>query len=277
MEKLEAALAKARQMRQQAMGTRRPVTPGEADKSRPESRADGWIDAFQEIVLDPARLERNRITALAGGREATPYDMLRSRSLRFMREKEWNRLAITSPGAACGKTTIAVNLALSLARQKDLKVMLFDLDLRRPALHRVLGQAPSVSFHEVLTDRASFQDNGRRIGDNLVVAMNAGPARMPAEILQAERTAEILDEIERRWQPDIMIFDTSPLLATDDNVGFLGNVDCALLVAAAEKTTLPNIDICEKELAQLTNVLGIVLNKCRYPDTLAGYDYEYYG
>jgi BioD-like phosphotransacetylase family protein len=66
------------------------------------------------------------------------------------------------------------------------------------------------------------------------------------------------------------------MLASDDNVGFLGNVDCALLIAAAESTTLSNIDLCEKELAQLTNVLGVVLNKCRYPDDSVGYAYGSY-
>ncbi len=114
------------------------------------------------------------------------------------------------------------------------------------------------------------------MGANLVLAMNAAPARHPAELLQSAATRETLDAIERRWQPDIMLFDMSPMLASDDNVGFLGNVDCALLIAAAESTTLSNIDLCEKELAQLTNVLGVVLNKCRYPDDSVGYAYGSY-
>lgn len=272
MEKLEAALAKAREMRKSTGGTLQsqhaPVTP----KAIP---AGDW-SSLPEVKLTPARMQRNRITAVLGGKNATPYDMLRSRTIRLMREKDWNRLAVTSPGAACGKTTVAFNLALSLSRQKDLRVMLFDLDLRRPALHRVSGLVPPHSFHEVLDGRVSFEEHAVRIGENLILAMNATACRNPAELLQASRTGEILDEIERTWHPDVMLFDMSPMLASDDNVGFLGNVDCALLIAAAERTTLPNIDICEKELAQLTNVLGIVLNKCRYADKLVGYSYDSY-
>ena len=95
-------------------------------------------------------------------------------------------------------------------------------------------------------------------------------------MLHSARAREVLAAIEERWKPDVTIFDMSPMLASDDNVGFMGNVDCALLVAAAESTTLANIDACEKELAQLTNVLGVVLNKCRYSDETAGYGYEAY-
>jgi Mrp family chromosome partitioning ATPase len=274
MEKLEAAMAKAREMRQTAFGAPEVVR----DKAAATGKAGGgaW-SSLEEITLSPTKALRNRITALAGNRDATPYDMLRSRTIRLMKEKGWSRLAITSPGEACGKTTVALNLALSLSRQKDLKVILIDLDLRRPSLHKVVGHSPRQSVHEVLEGAAPFEEAAVRIGDNLILAMNVTAARHPAELLQSAATREVLDAIERRWQPDILLFDMSPMLASDDNVGFLGNVDCALLIAAAESTTLSNIDICEKELAQLTNVLGVVLNKCRYADDSVGYSYGSYG
>jgi capsular exopolysaccharide synthesis family protein len=202
--------------------------------------------------------------------------MLRSRIYRMMKDAGWKRIAVTSPNAACGKTTVSLNLALSIARQRDLRVMLIDLDLRRPALHKLVGFSPKQSFHEVLSGQASLTDASVRIGENLVIALNNSSARHPAELLHSAQSREILTSIDAQWKPDVMIFDMSPMLASDDNVGFLGNADCALLVAAAESTTLANIDVCEKELAQLTNVLGVVLNKCRYSDNSAGYGYEAY-
>lgn len=272
MEKLEAALAKAREMRRSATGSSE-VVRDKATTAGAKGAAD-WM-SLPEIKLSPALASRNRITALSGGVDATAYDMLRSRTIRMMKDKGWSRVAITSPGAACGKTTISLNLALSMSRQRDTRVMLIDLDLRRPALHKTVGHDPAMSMHEVLDGTAAFEKLAVRIGGNLILATNAGAARHPAELLQSAATRERLDEIERIWRPDIMIFDMSPLLASDDNVGFLPNVDCALLVAAAESTTLSNIDICEKELAQITNVLGVVLNKCRYADDSVGYGYGY--
>ncbi len=272
MERLEAALAKARELRQTALRT--PDTP----RAKPEHKAQlaqDWT-SLPLVDLTPERARRNRITALSAGKDAVPYDLLRARTLRQMKEKSWTRLAITSPDAGCGKTTVSLNLALSLSRQTDLKVMVIDLDLRRPSLHKAIGHTVGRSVWEVLDRKAEFTEAAVRLADNLVVALNNGPARHSAELLQSVRTSEVIDEIEERWRPDIMIFDLSPLLASDDNVGFLGNVDCAILVTASESTKMGNIDVCEKELAQLTNVLGLVLNKCRYADDSVGYSYGTY-
>ena len=60
-------------------------------------------------------------------------------------------------------------------------------------------------------------------------------------------------------------------VAFDDVLAFLPNVDCALLVLAAEESPVAEADICEYELAQRTNVLGTVLNKCRYAQEKYGY------
>lgn len=276
MEKLEAALNKAREMRQAVLKV--PLSPGQpkAETVRTTQEPSDWA-ALPAVTITAGRAQRSRISVLLGGKDSTPYDLLRSRTLRSLKEKDWTRVAITSPGAACGKTTVALNLALSMARQKDLRIMLFDFDLRRPSLHEVIGHHPKHSFHEALGGSVALEEIAVRVGDNLIVATNATAARHPSELLQSAETREVLDAIEKRWKPDVMIFDTSPMLASDDNVGFLANVDCALLVAAAESTTLANIDQCEKDLAQLTNVLGVVLNKCRYGDESIGYDYSVYG
>lgn len=273
MERLEAAMAKARERRRSASGEA-PVQAAPLMRGAPRLRTGttNWA-AIPEIPFTPARARRFRISALLGGKEAAAYDLLRSRTLRVMGEKGWKRVALTSPEASCGKSTIALNLALALARQTDLRVMLFDVDLRRPSLHKTLGHMPAHSLHQALAGEVPFADVAARIGDNLIVGLNATASTQPSELLQAARTREILDEIQRDWQPDIMIFDTPPMLATDDHVSFMARVDCALLVAAAERTRLANIDSCEKELGQLTNVLGVVLNKCRYPDDAAGYGY----
>ena len=272
MERLEAALAKAREQRQNSMGeVRQPRVKGEV--VRPDTV--DWA-TVPEVTITPERARRNRISGGSGGAAAAPYDLLRSRALRLMKEKEWTRVAVTSPDPACGKTTVALNLALSLSRQKDLRVMVLDFDLRRPSLNPMLGASAEKSLWEVLEGKASSEQAAVRVGQNLVLMGNASPARNPAELLHSVRTKQAIDDIEAFWKPDIMIFDLSPMLASDDNVGFLVNTDCALLVAAAESTKLTNVDLCEKELAQLTNVLGVVLNKCRYDDETTGYSYGSY-
>lgn len=273
MERLEAALAKAREQRAARIQSGEFARTG-ASPVEPAMRAD-WA-GLPTLTIAAEKAQRSRISALIAGKDAAPYDMLRSRTIRTMKDKNWTRLAVTSPDAGCGKTTVSLNLALSMARQKDLRVMLFDLDLRRPGLNKLIGQTSKHSFWEVLERKVPFEEVARSIGGNLIVAANSAVARNPSELLQSSQTSEVLGEIEAAWRPDVIIFDMSPMLASDDNVGFLGNVDCALLIAAAESTRLSNIDICEKELAQLTNVLGVVLNKCRYEDESVAYAYGNY-
>ena len=73
--------------------------------------------------------------------------------------------------------------------------------------------------------------------------------------------------------PDTVIYDLPPMLTCDDVMAFLPNVDCVLLIAGAEISTVDEIDRCENDLAQQTNVLGVVLNKCRYAGEEYGYGY----
>ena len=114
-----------------------------------------------------------------------------------------------------------------------------------------------------------------RIGANFAFAVNRTPTANPAELLQGVHGAEVLDRIEAQYAPDIMIFDMAPMLVADDTIGFLDQVDCALLVAAAERSTLEEVGKCEADLAARTNSLGVVLNKCRYRDTAESYGYGY--
>ena len=63
------------------------------------------------------------------------------------------------------------------------------------------------------------------------------------------------------------------MLTGDDTMAFLARVDCVLLLAAAEQTSIKQIDKCERDIASQTNVMGVILNKCRYMDRDNAYDY----
>ncbi|MGJ8582980.1 MAG: tyrosine-protein kinase family protein [Marinosulfonomonas sp.] len=274
MERLEAALEKARQSRRtiqmetDAVAVAEPV----AEPPKPETV---W-SSLKEIKISNMVARNHRITALSNTKQSGPYDLLRSRTLKLMRDNNWSTLAVTSPNAGCGKTTVCANLAISLARQSDFRILLLDLDLRRPALNKVLAHKPSENFHSVLEGKVSAEQQLVRFGDNLAIGLNNKPAHNPSELLQSKKTQQRLEEIRETFKPDFVIIDMPPMLATDDNVGFLPSVDCGLLVSAADSTTVAQLDICEKELSELTNVLGVVLNKCRYADEDHGYDYDYY-
>ncbi len=277
MEKIQSAIAKARAERAGFPQTGTPPlrtgvfapAPRKAD-----ALAEAW-EAIPVVTLNVRQMERNRIVAFEGGRAATGIDMLRTRVLQQMRANGWHRLAITSPSADCGKSTVALNLAISLARQPDLRTLLLELDLRRPSLAKMLGVSRDISFAKVLEGTQKFEQNVVRHGDNLAISTNPGAIRNPAELLNGPHVTTVLADIEARYDPALMIFDMSPMLVSDDTMAFAGQVDCVLLVAAAEATTIEEIDQCERELAAQTNVMGVILNKCRYMG--AEYGYGYYG
>jgi capsular exopolysaccharide synthesis family protein len=217
-------------------------------------------------------LRGQRIVALSGGRDSAAVDVLRTKMLQQMRQNGWRRVAITSPGAACGKTTVAINLVASMARQSELRTILIDLDMRRPAMAKLLAIKGRPSFFDVVEGRVSFGEQALKLNENVIISTNTQHAAEPSELMASSAMKRVIEEIEATYRPDIVMFDMPPMLVTDDNLAFFDKVDCAVLVAAAESTTVTQVDTCERDLATQTSLLGVILNKCRYMDTHS-YDY----
>lgn len=284
MERIQAAIQKAKELRGTAEPAARRPIPGSVE-ARNEARAVApwqgqgprplppvWAE-LEAFSPDPAVMRTNRIVTFERRDPVhATFDMMRTKALRMMRDKGWTTLGITSPTAGCGKTTVGLNLAFSLAHQPDMRSMLMDLDLRRPAVARHLGLTTPQSMASVLQGNRSFAENFVRVGDNLAIGTSARGIRSASEILQHAATARVLADLKAQFQPDVLIYDLPPMLVSDDVMAFLPHLDCVLLVAAAERSRLDDIDKCEQELAEQTNVLGVILNKCRFP----GEDYGYY-
>lgn len=259
MEKLQAALAKAREKRQS--GDPEATAPPRP-KPRPGSRAavDEYWQALSSFEVSEKRLEQSRVVTRDAGPAAAPFDILRTKVLLQMRQNGWTRLAITSPMPRSGKTTTACNLALGLGRQRDLRSMLLDLDLRDPSVDEFFETTPPHSIGEMLAGRVDFADQALCFGDNVAISMAKRAETDPTRLLLSEGTTEVLDEIESTYKPDVMIFDLPSVLVNDDTRAFLKNVDCALIVIRANSTRYSQFDTCEREIAEHTNVLGVVLN-----------------
>ena len=276
MERIQAAIQKAKERRGEEPVSGRPA-PGPAglrgSRAAP-ARAIGpaWAElaAFEP---DPRLMAKNRIVTFADVDPAhVTFDMMRTKVLRAMRQNGWTSLGITSPSSDCGKTTLTINLAFSLAHQPDVRTVLVDLDLRRPAIARALGVTRPQSMASVLHATRPVAENFVRYGDNLAIGTNAIGVRNASEILLSPATAQGVVGLKAALQPDLILYDLPPMLMSDDVMAFVPHLDCVLLVAAAEKTRLDEVDKCEQDLAEQTGVLGVVLNKCRY----MGEDYGYY-
>ena len=276
MEKLQAALARAREKRDDGDG--RPVrqklmTRGRTGRATQDSAvAERWAKI---PMFEPSekRLHDARIYSGTASEDASHFDILRTKLFLEMRRNDWKRIAITSATPRCGKTTTACNLIAGLGRQPENRGMLFDMDFRRPAVSKAFGASPTASFEDVLQGDVDYADQAMRLDQNTSISMTTRPVSDPARVILRSQTADILDGIQADYRPDLMLFDMPPVLVSDEARGFLKLVDAVLIVAAAEYSTIAQIDEVEREVAQYSNIVGIVLNKCRFMDEGYGYSY----
>lgn len=268
MEKLQAALEIAR--RKRAGDPADPIVPRSAaamGMARPKvaETADPWT-ALRAFEPSAEALKNHLVLSGSASNAAAPFDVLRTKVLLQMRQNGWKRLAITSPLPDCGKSTLACNIALGLQRQPDLRTILLDFDLRSPSIADIFGVHPEASLSDVLEGKIDFANQALRIGDNLALSMATRVEADPTRILLAEQTSTFIETLDARYAPDLMIFDLPSILVGDDTRAFLRNADCALIVVRADKTTFAQFDACEREIGEQTNVLGSVVNACRYYD-----------
>lgn len=285
MEKLREAINRARAQRgtSEPAPSTTPRTSGEARPAAPPTLrpADDTDTAWAELAAfdpRPAVLRRNRIPGHPDDPGFPVIDLLRTKIIQQVRNNRWKRMVVTSPTPGCGKTTLTSSLALSFARQRDFRVIVCEVDLRRPAMAATLGYRPATprqGFSDVLDRRTTFAEEAVRIGSSVAIAVNQAPIRNPSAVILGNQVADVIAEIEAAYRPDLMVFDAPPLMASDDTLGFLRNVDCALIVAGAEMTTIQQIDNAERELAAQVSVVGTVLNKCRFAESGYGYGEAY--
>lgn len=216
-------------------------------------------------------LDRNRIFG-PGSTEpaAVAFRMLRTQVLQRMDAKGWRTLAIFSPSAKDGKTTTAVNLAISLASDQLHTVLLVEFDFRRPTLAARLGLSPEFGSDDALGGQAGVQDclYHPEGFDRLVLMPARTTLDNSSEVLAGLRGRDIVSELRGRYPERIVLFDLPPVLLADDALSFAPLIDCGLVVAAEGHTRRKDL-VRTVELLHKTPLLGTVLN--RASDAPAGY------
>jgi protein-tyrosine kinase len=218
------------------------------------------------VQLDRGHLESTRIIAhdIADSR-STAFDMLRTQILQAMGAKGWRLIAVTSPTPACGKTLTAANLAISIARQPDRAVLLLDLDLRKPQIGASLGLQRDIGLLSALEGKVPLKDaiiTAAIDRYRLDVLIAERPIQNSSEWMASRNMRALLGAIRREYPNHIVVIDTPPMLATDDVLTVLPQLDCVLLVGAVGTSTVSDIEQCKRHLHS-THIVRVVLNKVR--------------
>lgn len=275
MSRFEQAVAKARATREVILAAR-ALDSSSTVQPQMLNREEAWA-ALPQRRIDVEALASQRIITPSDQPEAAQFDIMRTKLLATAREKGWQRIAITSPTPGCGKSTVALNLAFSLARNRETRTILLEMDMRRPAFREMLDIKENAHLASLLAGAGTFEEHAMRYGPNLAISPCARPVRNPAELFHAPTTDEVLAQIIQEYDPTLIISDLPPMLVGDDVLAFAPKVDAVLIVAGAESSTIDQIDACERELAEHCEIAGVILNKCHHMGEDYGYSSTYNG
>jgi len=189
-----------------------------------------------------------------------------------------NLILVTSSLPGEGKTFTAINLALSIANERDRQVLLIDADVARPSVSRVLG----IRSRPGLIDYLDGQDIP--FSDVMVNTSMPGFRVVPAgklhkhstELLSSDKMALLAEELSSRYPDRIIIFDSPPLLAATQGEILSKLVGQVVLVVEAERTLQSMVLESVDKLASCDVVLAVFNKSNRNMDAgYYGYGYGY--
>ena len=185
-----------------------------------------------------------------------------------------NLILVTSSIPGEGKTHTAVNLALSIALERDHTVLLVDCDVTRQGVSQMLDLEDKPGLVDVL------EDENLTLGDAIlrtdIPQLSILSAGMRHEFVTERRLAGLVNEMVSRYDDRVIVFDGPPLLPTPQTQVLAGLVGQIVLVIEAGKTPQAVVEDA-LELIPDEKAIGLVMNKSEGVSERSGYYYGYYG
>jgi capsular exopolysaccharide synthesis family protein len=227
------------------------------------------------INADPPAAKLAPIAALSGPtRWAEAFRVLRTNMQYVEVDHDKKVFVVTSSLPGEGKTTTAVNLAVTMAMGAH-SVVLVECDLRRPMVAKRLGLDGAVGTTSVLVGRVKLEDALQVYGETGLHVLACGPIPPnPSELLQSRAMDALLDDL--RGDFDIVILDAPPLLPVTDAALLAARSDGAIVVTRHGRTTRDQLAHAVERLDAVdAKTLGVVLNLTRGKDGGDAYAYSY--
>jgi protein-tyrosine kinase len=251
--------------------------------SEPSTRSMGGESLdLSKIPARPWALSLAQLPALLErGPAVEQFRSLRSRIFELRDISPLKTILVSSGVPQEGKSFISTNLALSLARHKNSKVLLIDGDMRRYTLHQILGCESHPGLADYLAGKADVLDVMQRpetsqpptggatpILPNLTFIAGGNGGDKAADLSGSPRFGELIRQASPHF--DWIIVDSSPVLPVSDAVNLARWCDGVLLVARGGVTKFPVAQRAQSEL-KASKILGFVLNAVQETPEIGGY------
>lgn len=188
-----------------------------------------------------------------------------------------NLIMVTSANPDEGKTFIATNLALSMASEHDVHVLLIDADVANPSIPDVLGFEAETGLVDVVSDAAiDLADVLIRTNiENLAILPSGRPRPGASELLASARMTRFVNDIAKRYADRVIIFDSPPMLARSEAMVLAQHVGQVVFVVEAERTSRTAVSEALTMIGP-AKLGGVVLNKTPQIPLQEGFGYYDY-
>ena len=246
-----------------------PPRQRRAAPQQPEATAHS-----RQVTIDRAALRQHGIALPSAGRSriAEEFRIVKRQIVaKFLDEVDGdpeaarNRvIMVTSAKPGEGKTFAAINLALSIASEQDLKVLLIDLDTRHHAMQEMMGIPAGRGLTDLLSNPdVDFADVVLRTNMPNLAVMPAGhPDNRGPELLSSKRTREMFEEMTQRYSDRFIIFDAPSCLASSDPATLASKVGQVVFVVEADQTQQEEVESALTLVRACPNI-SLMLNKVR--------------
>jgi exopolysaccharide/PEP-CTERM locus tyrosine autokinase len=248
------------------------MMPTDLYVAKPQPYAVPDADSARFVDINLARLHQMGMVTHDGGRTSAAEDfrIIKRPLLRTAlgapgaRPKNGNLIVVTSALPGEGKTFCAINLAMSIAMEKDHTVLLVDADVARPSVLKVLGLPASAGLMDaLLSDRYCLSDLILKTNIASLSILPAGRNNKHAtELLASQSMSLLLDEIAGRYPDRIVIFDSPPLLLTTEANVLAAQMGQVVLVVESETTTQRAVKEALRRIGNCPHI-NLICNKTR--------------
>jgi len=207
---------------------------------------------------------------------AEAFRILRTNLIAQKKENEPMSILITSSGPKEGKTTIHTNLATTLA-QMGAKVILVDLDLRRPRVHSMFFVPKEHGISDFLMDKSTRIESFIKSCSvpNLDIITSGFIPPYPSELLASVRMDEAIKTLKTKY--DFILFDAPPVIAVTDAMILSKKIDCVFLVVRVAQANKLVIKRAKELLENIgIKISGVVVNGIVPQSYYSSSEYHYY-